>query len=129
MCALPAPRHASIIKERNKVTKERNKVSTASAYYLEQRPARLIVECRGGRYQVFSVRYGTEYFTFNTIDTILYSIPILNKSEASIQDKHVDNIHIQTDKLATPRFWFKNKNMFNGEEDLVITAVTTRWHH
>ena len=37
MCALPAPRHASIIKERNKV-------STASAYYLEQRRARLIVD-------------------------------------------------------------------------------------
>ena len=37
MCALPAPRHASIIKERNKV-------STASAYYLEQRHARLIVD-------------------------------------------------------------------------------------
>ena len=54
---------------------------------------------RGGRYQVFSVRYDTEYFTFDTVDTILFSIPILNKSEASIQDKHVDNIHIQTDKL------------------------------
>ena len=44
MCALPSPgpRHASIIKERNKVSttiKERNKVSTASAYYLEQRRA------------------------------------------------------------------------------------------
>ena len=41
------PRHASIIKERNKVSttiKERNKVSTASAYYLEQRCARLIVD-------------------------------------------------------------------------------------
>ena len=41
------PRHASIIKERNKVsntTKERNKVSIASAYYLEQRRARLIVD-------------------------------------------------------------------------------------
>ena len=44
MCALPAPRHASIIKERNKVINERNKVSTASAYYLEQRRARLIVD-------------------------------------------------------------------------------------
>ena len=44
MCALPAPRHASIIKERNKVIKERNKVSTTSAYYLEQRRARLIVD-------------------------------------------------------------------------------------
>ena len=51
MCALPAPRHASIIKERNKVIKERtkvikerNKVSTASAYYLEQRRAWLIVD-------------------------------------------------------------------------------------
>jgi len=29
-------------------------------------------------------------FTFDTVDTILFSIPILNKSEASIQDKHVD---------------------------------------
>ena len=41
------PRHASIIKERNKVsttTEERNKVSTASAYYLEQRHAQLIVD-------------------------------------------------------------------------------------
>ena len=51
------PRHASIIKERNKVSttikecnkvsttiKECNKVSTASAYYLEQRRARLIVD-------------------------------------------------------------------------------------
>ena len=44
MCALLAPRHASIIKERNKVIKERNKVSTASAYYLEQRRVRLIVD-------------------------------------------------------------------------------------
>jgi len=44
MCALPAPRHARLIKERNKVIKERNKVSTASAYYLEQRRARLIVD-------------------------------------------------------------------------------------
>ena len=38
------PRHASIIKERNKVIKERNKVSIASAYYLEQRRAWLIVD-------------------------------------------------------------------------------------
>ena len=41
------PRHASIIKERTKVStsiKERNKVSTASAYYLEQRRTRLIVD-------------------------------------------------------------------------------------
>ena len=53
---------------------------------------------RGGQYQVFSVRYDTEYFTFDTVDTILFSIPILNKSEASIQDKHVDNIHIHTDR-------------------------------
>jgi len=30
---------------------------------------------RGGRYQVFSVRYDTEYFTFDTVDTILFSIP------------------------------------------------------
>ena len=44
MRSLPAPRHASIIKERNEVRKERNKVSTASAYYLEQRRARLIVD-------------------------------------------------------------------------------------
>ena len=29
---------------------------------------------RGGRYQVFSVRYNTEYFTFDTVDTILFSI-------------------------------------------------------
>ena len=57
------------------------------------------VESRGGRYQVFSVGYDTEYFTFDTVDTILFLIPILNKSEASIQDKHVDNIYIQTDKL------------------------------
>ena len=61
-------------------------------------------QVRGGRYQVFSVRYDTEYFTFDTVDTILFSIPILNKSEALIQDKHVDNIqhtytYIQTDKL------------------------------
>ena len=34
---------------------------------------------RGGRYQVFSVRYDTEYFTLDTVDTILFSIPILNK--------------------------------------------------
>ena len=56
---------------------------------------------RGGQYQVFSVRYDTEYFTFYTVDTILFSIQILNKHEASIQDKRVDNIyiHIQTDKL------------------------------
>ena len=53
---------------------------------------------RGGRYQVFSVRYDTEYFTFDTVDTILFSIPILNKSEASLQDKHVDNIHTHTDR-------------------------------
>jgi len=33
---------------------------------------------RGGRYQVFSVRYDTEYFTFDTVDTILFSILILN---------------------------------------------------
>jgi len=46
MCALPAPCHASIIKVRNKVIKERNKVSTASAYYLEQWHAWLIVECK-----------------------------------------------------------------------------------
>ena len=38
------PRHASIIKECNKVIKERNKVSTASAYYLEQRRVPLIVD-------------------------------------------------------------------------------------
>ena len=41
------PRHASIIKERNKVSttiKERNKVSTASVYYLKQRRAWLIVD-------------------------------------------------------------------------------------
>ena len=38
------PRHASIIKERNKVIKVRNKVSTASAYYLEQWRTRLIVD-------------------------------------------------------------------------------------
>jgi len=44
MCALPAPLHANIIKERTKVIKERNKVSTASAYYLEPRRARLIVD-------------------------------------------------------------------------------------
>ena len=37
-----------------------------------------------------SVQYDTEYFTFDTVNTILFSIPILNKSEASIQDKHVD---------------------------------------
>jgi len=44
ICAHFGPRHASIIKEHNKVRKERNKVSTASAYYLEQRRARLIVD-------------------------------------------------------------------------------------
>jgi len=44
VCALPAPRHASIVIERNKVIKERNKVITASVYYLEQRHARLIVD-------------------------------------------------------------------------------------
>jgi len=41
------PRHASIIKECNKVSttiKEYNKISTASAYYLEQRRAQLIVD-------------------------------------------------------------------------------------
>ena len=43
-----------------------------------------------------SVQYDTEYFTFDTVNTILFSIPILNKSEASIQYKHVDNIHIPT---------------------------------
>ena len=49
----------------------------------------------------FSVGYDTEYFTFDTVDTILFSILILNKSEAPIQDKHIDNIHIhiQTGKL------------------------------
>ena len=94
---------------------------------------------RGGRYQVFSVRYDTEYFTFDTVDTILFSIPILNKSEASIHDKHVDNIHIHTHAYRQINY-FKvlvqdqehvnmSKNMFNGEEDPVTTAVTTRWHH
>ena len=63
-----------------------------------QLPSEKDTAIRGGRYQVFSVRYDTEYFTFDTVDTILFSIPILNKSEASIQDKHVDNIHIHTDR-------------------------------
>ena len=52
----------------------------------------------GGRYQVFSVGYDTEYFTLNAVDTIRVSISILNKSEAAMQDKHVDNIHIRTDR-------------------------------
>ena len=51
-----------------------------------------------GDTRFFSVQYDTEYFTFNTVKTILFSIPILNKSEASVQDKHVDNIHIHTNR-------------------------------
>jgi len=49
----------------------------------------------------------TRYFQFDTILSILpsilsirclFSIPILSKSETSIQNKHVDNIHIHTDR-------------------------------
>ena len=103
----------------------------------EVRDSPLAAYVRGGRYQVFSVRYDTEYFTFDTVDTILFSIPILNKGESSIHGKHVDNIRIHThtytqinySKVLVQEHVNMSKNMFSGEEDLATTAVTTRWHH
>jgi len=61
--------------------------------------ASLVTPLNGWAIPGVFVRYNTEYLTFDTVDKILFSIPILNKSEASIQDKHVDNIHINYSKV------------------------------
>ena len=64
----------------------------------------------GGRYQVFSFQYDTKYFTFDTVDTILfryrYSLSIRHTYRKRIN--HI--LGKETSYLY--RFWFKNINMF-----------------